>query len=691
MTFSEIQITFVIDLIAGNQIGFVANGGVPVYNLDHKARWVDIRTGIDLVPIGTPIATPGTRSAINFAKAFNIDHNPSMFLFEVVQTNNVVYIRCKVPGIDFSNAFTIDDYLLYPAGGNADVTFVINNYGGVVLGIDSVIFQAATTNPVCTHYKVQVTTSILADKITSPVQVDPNIANPFTFEILRGQSFVLSCELADGQLVNQTFNINQVPDLLNSANISIQITNSPNGATILAVVTSQYSDVSLEYSLTNNGVDWQSENVFSGILDGDYTLYVKDTLGCIAQLDFTVSEGNVVEPFFYISKSMSIRYAARVIYGDCGPYKNDDNTLSCEAFAKDQNLAHKEIQQFQSCDSIKTQFMSNYDTLTVKVIKEDGTEDALIINKLTNYIGRKDMRDAMKYNLGNNQTGIHFTSGNLYNYDTEVDTDNDYILNGGLPEWAVVGNWLSIGGAWFEIVNNIFDPILGEVLVIDAIYLGAPTIIQVKSKYNRQKFEVYDFTVPMATYNNQIIKVQFNNVDAVFPDLEHISEDIKVLTRHDDTIEIKYYNPNNTDVFYKSGIINLLRIPIENILGDHEDDSENLKADNKSDLLNATVYELDEFVFEPVTKGIYRKLVQALSHKFITLDGVAYIKNGSIDKEGPLEDSNLYVVSAKMLKTIAPYNANIVGIEPDIINNENTLEMPNLIITDNGEFISYSE
>ena len=45
----------------------------------------------------------------------------------------------------------------------------------------------------------------------------------------------------------------------------------------------------------------------------------------------------------------------------------------------------------------------------------------------------------MSYDLGGGKTGIYFLVGNLYDYDTDADTGNDYILNGGLPEWGKIG------------------------------------------------------------------------------------------------------------------------------------------------------------------------------------------------------------------------------------------------------------
>lgn len=686
MTYSEIIITFNNEIEDEGYVNFRAYNNTASLAKQCTEQFLDTgRTAPGQVSILNPTATAGERSAISYLSAFNIDYNATS-LYDVSRVDNVVTIKCKTPDYTF-------DFTDIPALNSPNVSFVINNYAGSLFTIDSVSFSEATTNPVCTHYKVTVTTSEIATEIIKPTAFaeSGNTDNPIVFELMRGNTFELDLEAADGQTAYQFFNLSSVPGILSSANFTIQITNSPNGATIVAVSNQTIPVVALEYSLNN--IDWQSSNTFPGLLSDDYTMYIRDDFGCSVQIDFSVDDDNVVEPFFYISKSMSIKYAGRVTYGDCGPYKTEEDTLSCEEFAKNPKLAYKEIQQFQTCDSPVTQFMSNYSNITAKVIQEDGTEDALTVNKLTNYIGIKDMRDATKYNLGNGYTGIYFTTGNIYDYDTEADTGDDYVLNGGLPEWAVIGNYISFDAAWYEIVNLTYDETLGEVIVISSVFTGSPTAIQVKCQYNRQKFNVHEFIATLATYNNQTIKVQFDLTDtrSNFPDIQYISEDILVKTRHSDTVKIEYYNDTNTDVYYKSGIKNLLRLPILNISGDHEDPFENLKADNKADLLSGTVYEMDLFEFEPVTKGMYRKLLQALSHKYITIDSDNYVKNASIEKEGPLEESNLYLVKAKMLKTKAPYNANVIGIEPILSDSGETLEVPNLIITGNAEFMAYGQ
>jgi hypothetical protein len=69
------------------------------------------------------------------------------------------------------------------------------------------------------------------------------------------------------------------------------------------------------------------------------------------------------------------------------------------------------------------------------------------INKKSNNIGITDKRDAIKYDLGNGNTGL-FLQQAMFDYATNAITDQ-YVLNGLLPEWAIVGNYVNLDNNWF--------------------------------------------------------------------------------------------------------------------------------------------------------------------------------------------------------------------------------------------------
>jgi len=674
MAASIIRITFTENLPIGAQLGFdsINDGGrfgTPSINT-MIWNWRNMRTSSFEVTSGSPTLTPGERDAINFVESINLD---SAGAYTVSRISNIVTIRAE--NIGSITTFYVNDT---PGGGaeydnHPSLVFFINNYSGSFFGFQQVEFEPAT-NP-CLNVKAKIRTTTLADEIILPNPVNPNIQNPFYVEFARGQTFTVKVRKGT-EIIEQQ--IQMPPRFYFSANI--EINNSPNGATVI-VTSGIIQNLEVEYSI--DGMTWQESNTFTGLSSGDYVMHIRDQYGCVKTQDFHIGQTGMNSPFFYISKSLPIRFANRIVWGDAGNYKNDENTLSYESDVK---LPHCELQRFQSADIVKTQFLSNYTFRKVEVLKTDGSIIEIPTVQLSNNIGLKDRRDAMRYNLGNGKTGIYFVQGNTYDYDLGVVTGS-YTLNGSLPEWAVAGNYLTIGTAWFIIEDIVFDENkFADVLIISDNYIGADASVNVKSIYNRFDYEIYEFEIDMVNFLNQQFQVSLKNEDPSFPLIEYLSEKISVKVRHEDTKEIKYKNSTNTDIVYATGIEGILRIPYTVVNGQIEEENDTYKTDTSAKLLKAELYEVDEFVFEPLTKELWRKLSQALSHEIIFIDGVGYTKNGDFDTEGPLGESNLYVLKAKMVKNGNVYNSSGVidsgyGASP--------IEVPGFIESGLNGFVRY--
>jgi len=544
----------------------------------------------------------------------------------------------------------------------------------IPFAIDSIVFQEAE-NP-CVNLLVAVTTTVLATHAWYPYEVIENDQNPIVFEVLRGIDIHVLLGNEFDSPISQYVNI---PKILNVSNFTLSINNSPNGATLIVDNTNS-NGLNLEYSLDN--LTWQTSNIFSGLAVDNYVLNIRDQLGCSITKNFQINELGIYSPFFYISKSNSIRFANRITFGDSENYKNDENTLSCEVDVK---LPYKQLQLFQSADVITTQFKSNYASNIAKVIKSDGSEIIVPVIKKTNNIGIKDKRDCILYSLGNNKTGIFFQSGNTYNYDTGLDTGT-YVLNGSLPIWGVIGNYISIENAWFLIEDIIYDEEKeADIIVFSNNYIGGISLKKVSCIYNIFNYEVYEFTIDMVNYIDQYFRVKFECTDLQFTTITQLSEEIWCKVKHDNVLEIKYRNSTNTDIFYATGITNLIRLEYQSIKGKSDEEEETNKTDTTTILLGSEIYEVDEILFEPMTKELWRKAIQALSHETVTINGVGYVKNGNFDTEGSLEDSNLYVLTATMIKTGSVYNSqgsDNLGFDGS------SVEVPGLISTDIG-YLSY--
>ena len=679
--FKSIEITFNKDLEIGENVYFE----MPVLFLTYPSNhtWVNVRQSPNQVTKGTPIEdSPGLRSAINYQAALEADLAEE-YGMNVTRTGNTV----RIAATDVFYGFNWVE-------GSNDVSYVIDDETEDLFLITSVTFSAGINPNVntCQNIRIHVETTIPIADLVSPGSANPNPGqNNMSFYIPRGQPFLLKLESEEGQTAE--INFNNGIDVLSSDNLDLEIQNTPGGSNVVVNLLNQgvnnivdfYAEVvgphelELEYSL--DGETWQDSNIFSGLTPGNYTLYVRDQFGCQTQKNFVTQEAGSGAPYFYISKSNSIRYANRVDFGDAANYKTDENTLSCEVNVP---LPYTEIQQFQSADIIRTQFLSNYENITAEVLDLETNESTNIpIEQHSTNIDLNDSRDAIIYPLPDNKTGVYFITGNIYNY-SSGEAITDYALNGNLPEWGETGNFVRIENAWYLIEEIIYDDAIAADVMVISKETSVQTDVIAKSIYDRRNYEIYEFEIDFFDFLNKTVQVRIINQDDNFGTITLLSEKINVKVKHPDTIEIRYKNKHNTDMFYMTGIEHKIRIPINKVSGQSDEETETQKTDSTTEVISATVHEGDEFEFEPVTKEIMRKIIQGLTHTNVLIDSVAY-KKEAIEIEGPLGETNLYIVKASMIKSNNVFDSTSGNNEFATSN----VEIPAFI--DNGEdgFIQY--
>ena len=545
------------------------------------------------------------------------------------------------------------------------------------INLNTTNFLAATTNDPCEYVKVQFDLTKTASKITAPILVDPNNDNPIEFEFIRGGTNAsITVEDPDNSSLH-TFNTT-TPDILSVDNIDISVLEAPAGATITTTV-SNVDKLDIEYSL--NDIDWQGSNVFNGIVLGSYTMYVRDQLGCKVSKTFEVTgltPGlDVTEPFELVSSENSIIFAKRITYGICSDFPNSENQLSCEEFINE-DVKYKTVHLYNNCDLIETQFKSNYDNLEVKTIDEEGNEDIMPIVKVTSNLAREDSRDAIVYNLGDGKAGVYYMSGNTYDFQ-EGGVTGTYALNGNLPEYSQIGNYIFLEGYGYFIIENIITDLSvnARVLVISLIYTLPPLTIIVKSQYSVANFEVYEFTLDMSFYINKTfsVKISMTHPLSNFPNITYLSEKINVKNKQtaiypNQLLSIEFWNTDNGEILYidDEGDIRIkhkILAEVESISIASQDDIEVQNTDTTSILLNASIYQGDEFVFSPVPTEMARRLRNALVHNVVNINGIGYVPN-DIPEVERLGQSNLYTVTAVMIRTGKIYNTTIQGVGNEV-------------------------
>lgn len=642
--------------------------------------WKNSRTSNFQVPIAAPTYIIGEVSAINFVNSFNLDWNGGNF--NITRVGNVVFIKSLVNSIHFDNfrAYYPSSHI-FPEEINIDVIFeIIQTEEG--LNIINSNYEISNLN-ICQNVKLVIETDYLADEIVSPISLTGNSSNPIEIDLIRAQTINLHLKRNVSDNVYEVSNYSlQLPSFLDANNFNLNITPSPSGSTVVIDVQNTIG-LYLEYSLDNS--NWQTDNFYNGLSEGNYTVYVRDQFGCVKSKDFSLSSSSIYSPYFDISKSNSFRFAYRVDFNDAGNYKNDENTMSCEADVK---LAYKQIQLFQSADIITTQFKSNYSLNKAWVVKEDGTLVVVPVIQKSNNIGLNDLRDAMKTDLGEGKTGIYFLSGNVYDFATGIDTGEDYTFNGTLPYWAKSGNYVRVDMAWYLIENIIFDELKNaEMIVISNNYSGIDTACIAGSIYNKFDYEIFEFTIDLVDYLDEQIRVKIEATDSNFETVTLLSELIDIKVKQSGTVEINYWNDDNTDVFYQTEIKHKIRVLLDSKGGVQDNSNEILKTDSTTILINSQLFEVDEFKFDPLTKELWRKLQIALSCKNVIINGVGYVlAESGLETEGPLDKTNLYVLKAKMIKTGGVFKSTSDGnFEYDY----SGVGIPGLIDTGGNSFIKY--
>jgi len=463
---------------------------------------------------------------------------------------------------------------------------------------------------------------------------------PTTFDCLFDKGY--SYAIQEGGATLLTFNVTASVTI---ANLNLVLTN--NTLTIDVVATNAV----LEFSL--DGITYQEETIFTDVPLGENTLYVRDVYRCVKTFTVTnngETNGNVTTPYTYISESNSLRFIKRVTHENCGNYKNQFNTLSCE---ENVQIANKFTQLFQGCDTIKSQIKTSYQNVEVYAKDNAGVFTEIVATKIVNNIQLEDKRDCTYYTY-NGQLAVLFTAGNTYDYDT-TDINGTYVLNGALPPYGTVGTWVETAYGTMQIANiRLADNGERSLIFNININLLSPVAGTIQTIYNREDYDIWEFDTDMSLFLNTTItigvRLSQTEVDVNFPDVFWISEKISVKTRWERSIEVVWSNSKNTDVYFYSGITMKNRLNHAFINTELSDgDVEIQKTDSQVISIDATNYNAIEFEALALTTGMVRKLKLALKHDNLIIENVPYklAENPETERQG---QSNFYRLKAKLLE-----------------------------------------
>lgn len=599
----------------------------------------------------------------NLVESVNLDY-PSIFKGEVI--GGKVKIGVLKPEVLVADVISFDPST---HGAAFDSEIILTPWNP--FNITEVIFSKDLIDP-CSYVRLRVQTSSTMTSYCINQTCYQINSNVYEQRILRGSAFEFRAVRGDASELRSI----QAPALLTTP--FVNITNSPYGSTVIVHITNS-SGLELLFSL--GGSEWQNDNVFNGLPVGAYVVVVRDQFGCEKSKEFVVLENNFESKSnTFISKENSFRFIEPK-----GVHFTDENRGFSEGYS---TINYCYDQEFLNSDIVTTQFKSNYQNVFVKVTNLlSGGEEHIPVIKKTNNIGlRQKLSGANKYKINDSQFGIYFSSGAVLDYDSDIPIEN-YQLNGSLPMWAKLGNYVRINGAYYLISSIGFDESLNaEVLIFEGYAPEANQIVNVSCTYNLQEYEVYEFDLIFSNYPNTKIRIEIINSDPNFGEHKWTSEILRSSEELARFLEIRYHNLTNTNIVYSTGIKHLLRLPFNTIKAVDTDTSEDYKTDTNTYLLDSRIYEVTEFDFMPFPLELWRKLKIALSLDSVFIDGIGYSKNGEFTKE-PLLGTNLYRLSAQMIKNGFSFRSSLDNSE--IIIDSPVVNIPGLVSANSNGFVEY--
>ena len=711
---ATLQITFTRDPLEGEDVKFfrIKDDGTQTFASKMDSVFASSRNDNFELPILPPTLIPGENAAIAYEKYFDADFNVAG-LMTIERVENVVTIEID-SGWDFGN-FT----------SSAGATFIHYQYAPDSFQISSI--QILESSTPCETAILRITTTEQADdyQIGTPnaysehnprvpvssttVLIEIDRVTPTTIKLSKAGHLSLDASsffnephfyIRSLRLANKTILVH--PTLIGGATISVDVRYQGQ--------LSQRPPLSaplLSYSL--NGTDWMTSSVFNGQVDGSYTMWIKDTLGCVIQKDYVISGiKNAREPHIEISDLNSVGFAESEIWNDNqdGIIKNPENTLDQTSR---ESILDKELIVFREQDNIRIQFKSNYDYNEAFVESCDNENIySPIIEKMSNNLDLYEVLDAKMYSYGDGSlTAIYYDAGTVYDkFNVPIDA---YELNGNLPDSAIVGNAIKITpqgagiGGVFEVMDVFYDSEMGKNIMVFQFDCECPVPVDVitYTVYDLLNYDIYEFNVPFSTVIGRSnlsplpsrfspqrdFRLRIRCADELYNERNFYSNWIDVFRENqefdsDRFFTFNYSNNNNRSIFYLYGITHFFRAEVDFSNSLIDDSVEIVKGDSSSYLTESVVNHGIQIKFAPVTHKVLMKYILAISSENLFVNGLGYVKMGKVESE-PIENTNLYNLTCTLLRNSQNFNTFAKGRtgEPE---DYKSMYIPQLITTNLG-------
>lgn len=534
----------------------------------------------------------------------------------------------------------------------------VNDAETIPINIQGLTITENSTGP-CNLVDLLVNTNIDATQVTSP-RLETVNSNSFTLEgVIRDSFNNITFTVTDGN--TSTSRLLFIP-FLNEANFDVDITQNPSGNTI-NIVNNYPINPSIGFTYSLDGISFTGSSSFSGLSEGIYTVYIKDTAGCQISKNFTIGE---FEPNVYIRPEIfEISEQNSLIHVDRGgEFNNITNTLSYEELTEVNNQSFKQLYQ-NSDGNLTIQYKTTYESIDIKLVDCEGNESVIVPNQISQNIGITDVRDA-KIDVypytGSFFVGVTYVSGKTYDPDT-LTQDGSYYLANSVPSFVNIDDFIQIeGSGWYRVRDIVFiDSIQTVILDVTDSNFAPEAVgqtVRATSIYNQLDYELYEYTIDLSSLNGDYY-IKYTATDSEFKTKEKVTEWFNVATEQYNTYLLQYYNSTNNETNYLNGLRNKLRLRYQKKLTYLPEDTNEVYLTDTNAVQTDAEYR-DLFLLEllPVPVNMVRKIGLAVSNDRLFLNGLSLLKNSELEIER-IGESNEYNVKIQFVRSNYVFDANV--------------------------------
>lgn len=601
---------------------FIINSTVP-------DMYILVNWGVTLQPTGS------ISQDLIATRDFFENNYGSLYITEIDNVNNTLTVKDPYDATTFRFSQQMYD--------NRVELKVKEGAGNLPIKIDSVLISGNAGN--CDKFNISVTSNYTANKMYNPVVIDNNTDNPIIVnDLLRDD--VNKIDVNIGYVTSDYYTFDSVklyvPNLRVS-NFNVGVIQTPNNNTVnVSPIFLDTPSFGIEYSLDD--VNYYKSSSFSGLVKGNYNVYIRDSIGCKINIPFEVKEFNPNvydrKEIFDFSQMSSLIHVFRD-----NKRKNYKNTLACE---ERNSFLYSSPQPFQKDDGVLTnQFKSSYENFDFKLYdSEDNEISTLNIEKVSNLINIQDERDAFLSSFsykGSEYLGLQYKGGNIYNTDGTV--KETYYNNGSVPNFMTKGDNVGVENKWFTVLDVLVYN-NQQTLILDSLSSNSPFDLdktyKVQAVYNYQDFDFYEYKINVSALDG-IYYVKGVATDSLFSDINFITERFEVKDYHHNTYYLEYYNTvSNLNTYYGANARFKLRIPYERPLYHSPiEEIETFDTDKNSVSVESTTRSLWTLDTMNLFTNFARKLDAVTTNDRIFLEDISYIKSQDTE-QNVLGQTNSY-------------------------------------------------